>query len=147
LNWPPAKIFLGDVGSIYLALMIMSLALMSIRYHWISVPMGLSMWAILGAVFVTDATVTLGVRMATGQRWHEGHRSHVYQQLSRRWGKHRGVTFLYIGINILWLLPLAAACIVAPQWCLLWVVLAYLPLIIMAFALGAGRVEFTGNAA
>jgi Fuc2NAc and GlcNAc transferase len=145
-NWPPAKIFMGDVGSIYLALMIMSLALMSIRYHWISVPMGLSMWAILGAVFVTDASITLVVRMVTRQRWHEGHRSHIYQQLSRHWGGHGGVTLLYISINILWLLPLAAACIAAPEFCLLWVVVAYLPLIIVALALGAGRAELAKKA-
>ncbi len=146
LNWPPAKIFMGDVGSIYLALMIMSLALMSIRYHWISVPMGLSMWAILGAVFVTDATITLVVRMVTKQRWHEGHRSHLYQQLSRHWGGHVGVTFLYMIINILWLLPLAAACIAIPELCLLWGVMAYLPLIIAALILGAGRAELTNRA-
>ena len=141
LNWAPAKIFMGDVGSIYLALMILSLALMSIRYQWVSVPAGLGMWAILGAVFATDATVTLLVRMATGQRWHEGHRSHVYQQLSRRWASHQKVTALYMGINLLWLLPLAAACVVWPQWALALIFLAYLPLIAATFILGAGRPE------
>ncbi len=146
LNWPPAKIFMGDVGSLYLAFMIMSLALMSIRYHWISVPMGLSMWAILGATFVTDATVTLLVRMASGQRWYEGHRSHIYQQLSMRWNGHQSVATLYIGINMLWLLPLAAACVAWPQWVSLWIALAYLPLIAVAFILGAGRHERTEKA-
>ena len=141
LNWPPARIFMGDVGSVYLALMIMAFALMSIRYQWVSVPAGLSMWTILGAVFVTDATVTLLVRMATGQRWHEGHRSHVYQQLSRRWGSHVSATGLYISINIFWLLPLAAACVTWPGWIPLWLVLAYAPLVAAAFMLGAGRPE------
>ncbi len=141
LNWPPAKIFMGDVGSIYLALMILSFALMSIRYQWVSVSVGLSMWAILGAVFVADATVTLLVRMTTGQRWHEGHRSHIYQQLCRRWGGHASATGLYVCINMLWLLPLAAACVVWPRWILLWVALAYVPLTAAAFILGAGRPE------
>lgn len=145
LNWHPARIFMGDVGSVYLALMILSFALMSIRYQWISVPVGLSMWAILGGVFVTDATATLLVRMVSGQRWHEGHRSHVYQQLSRRWGSHRRVTVTSIGINILWLLPLAAACISWPRWILVWVVLAYIPLIAAAFKLGAGQPEQNNN--
>lgn len=139
LNWTPAKIFMGDVGSIYLALMILSLALMSIRYHWISVPMGLSMWAIFGAIFVTDATVTLIVRMVKRQRWYEAHGSHVYQQLSRRWGGHLPVTSLYIGLNVFWLLPLAAACIAWPQWALAWVALAYFPLFFAAMALRAGQ--------
>lgn len=139
LNWTPAKIFMGDVGSIYLALMILSLALMSIRYEWISVPMGLSMWVILGAIFVVDATATLLVRMAKGQRWHEAHRSHIYQQLSRRWGGHGSATMLYIAVNVFWLLPLAASCILWPQWLLLWLVLAYLPLVLAAVTLGAGQ--------
>ena len=141
LNWSPAKIFMGDVGSVYLGLMILCLALMSIRYHWISVPMGLSMWAILGAVFVIDATITLLVRMASGQRWREGHRSHVYQQLSRRWGDHQSVTVLYTSINVFWLLPLASACITLPQWILLWITLAYFPLTVAVYFLGAGRIE------
>ena len=132
---------MGDVGSIYLALMILSLGLMSIRYQWVSVPAGLGMWVILGALFVTDATVTLLVRMATGQRWHEGHRSHVYQQLSRRWRSHLTATGLYISINLLWLLPLAAACVVWPRWIALWIISAYAPLIVAAFMLGAGRPE------
>ena len=141
LNWPPAKLFMGDVGSIYLALMILSLAFMSIRYQWISVPMGLGMWAILGAAFVADATVTLWVRMATKQSWREGHRSHIYQQLSRRWSSHRSVTLLYLGINLLWLLPLAAASMVWPQRGLIWITLAYLPLMAGAYIFGAGRPE------
>lgn len=139
LNWPPAKIFMGDVGSIYLALMIMSLALMSIRYHWVSVPTGLGIWIILGAIFVVDATVTLLARIARGQRWYEAHRSHVYQQLSRRWGQHRPVTTLYMMINVFWLLPLAASSIAWPQWAVAWVGLAYLPLFLAAMVLGAGQ--------
>jgi Fuc2NAc and GlcNAc transferase len=139
LNWTPAKIFMGDVGSVYLALMILSLALMSIRYHWISVPIGLSMWIILGAIFVVDATTTLLVRMAKGQRWYEAHRSHVYQRLSRRWGGHGPSTMLYMAVNVFWLLPLAASCVLLPQWSFLWVVLAYLPLFLAALALGAGQ--------
>jgi Fuc2NAc and GlcNAc transferase len=147
LNWPPAKIFMGDVGSVYLALMILSLGLMSIRYQWVSVPAGLGIWAILGAVFVSDATVTLLVRMATGQRWHEGHRSHLYQRLSRRWGSHQKVTALYITINVLWLLPLAVACVMWPKWVLVFILLAYCPLMAATYILGAGRPELTEKAA
>ena len=146
-NWAPAKIFMGDVGSIYLAVMIMSLALMSIRYSWAPVTTGLGMWLILGAVFVADSTVTLWVRMATGQPWREGHRTHVYQQLARRWGSHSRVTLGYIGINLLWLLPLASACIVWPERYLYWIVLAYFPLVLAAFLLGAGRPYSTKKSA
>ena len=135
LNWPPAKIFMGDVGSTWLAFMIFALALLSIQAGWLSY----ATWLVLAAVFVTDATVTLFTRMARGERWYEAHRSHAYQKLARRWGGHRPVTLLAVGINLLWLAPLAGACAVWPQWAFAWVLLAYLPLVVGAVAVGAGR--------
>lgn len=140
-NWSPARIFMGDVGSIYLSFMILSLALLSIRNEWIAVSPGLAMWAVLGALFVTDSTVTLLTRIVRGERWYEAHRSHVYQRLSRRLGGHRIVTLLFLAVNIVWLLPLAAACVFIPRWSWGWMCLAYLPLVATAIWLGAGQAE------
>ena len=139
LNRAPAKIFMGDVGSIYLAFMLLSFGLLSIRYEFISVATGLSMWAILGATFATDATITLITRMLSTKRWHEAHRNHLYQRLARRLGGHRPVSLYYLAVNLLWLLPLAFVCISYPQWAVAWAVLAYIPLIGLAIGLGAGR--------
>lgn len=36
LNWPPAKIFMGDVGSTWLAFMVFALALLSVQSGWLS---------------------------------------------------------------------------------------------------------------
>lgn len=141
LNWAPAKIFMGDVGSIYLAFMVLSLGLLSIRNDWIPVVAGVAMWSILGAAFVSDATVTLVTRMVTGKRWYEAHRSHAYQRLARKLGHHRPVTLMYMAVNVLWLLPLAAACVAWPQWALVWACLAYVPLLLAAIRLGAGKVD------
>jgi hypothetical protein len=44
-------------------------------------------------------------------------------------------------INVFWLLPLAASSIAWPQWALVWVVLAYLPLSLAAMVLGAGQLD------
>lgn len=142
LNWPSARIFMGDVGSIWLAFVIFALALFSIQAGWLSY----AAWLVLAAVFVTDATVTLLTRMARSERWYEAHRSHAYQRLSRRWHGdrkvgHRFVTLLVAAINVLWLAPLAWACTLWPQWALAWVVLAYAPLVVGALALGAGRAD------
>jgi Fuc2NAc and GlcNAc transferase len=141
LNWAPAKIFMGDVGSIYLAFMLLSFGLLSIRTEMISVAMGLSMWAILGATFATDSTITLITRMLTNKRWHEAHRTHLYQRLSRRFGGHRSVTLLYLAVNLLWLLPLAYLCTQNPQWSVALAVLAYLPLMAVAIGFRAGRAD------
>lgn len=134
-NWPPARIFMGDVGSTYLAFMIFALALLSVREGWLTYPV----WLVLGAVFVADASVTLLRRMLAGERWFEAHRSHAYQRLSRRWGSHRRVTLLAIAVNLLWLAPLAWACLAWPGWAWICVVLAYGPLVTAMLALGAGK--------
>ena len=65
LNWPPAKIFMGDVSSTWLAFMVFALALLSIQAGWLSH----AVWLVLAAVLVTDATVTLLTRKLHGERW------------------------------------------------------------------------------
>lgn len=145
LNWAPAKIFMGDVGSNWLAFTIFAVALLSIQAGWLSY----TAWLVLAAVFVTDATVTLLTRMARGDRWYEAHRSHAYQRLSRHWPNdrkkgHRSVTLLATLINTLWLAPLAWACLQAPHWALVWLAMAYLPLILGAIVLGAGKPDNVG---
>ena len=141
LNCAPAKIFMGDVGSIYLSFMVLSFGLLSIRNELIPVSTGLAMWAILGATFATDATTTLITRIFTTKRWYEAHRTHVYQRLARKFGEHRSVTYIYSAINIVWLLPLAILCMYKPQSAILWAMVAYIPLIVLAITLGAGRPE------
>jgi Fuc2NAc and GlcNAc transferase len=133
---------MGDGGSTWLAFMIFALALLSIQAAWLSY----ATWLILAALFVTDGTVTLLTRIARGERWYEAHRSHVYQKLAPTPGEHKRVTCLACGINMGWLAPLAGACTLWPQgvwgcgaWG--WVALAYTPLVVGAWMLGAGRTE------
>ena len=140
LNWPPAKIFMGDVGSTWLAFMVFALALLSVQSGWLSY----ATWVVLAAAFVTDATVTLITRMLRGERWCEAHHSHAYQRLSRRWqgdrkAGHRSVTLLVAAVNGLWLAPWAWACVQWPAGSVAFVVAAYLPLVLTALWLGAGR--------
>jgi len=140
LNWPPAKIFMGDAGSTWLAFMVFALALLSVQAGCLNY----AVWLVLAAVFVTDATVTLLTRMLHGERWYEAHRSHAYQRLSRRrqGGRkagHRAVTLLVAAVNGLWLAPWAWACVQWPAGSVAFVVAAYLPLVLAALWLGAGR--------
>lgn len=102
-NWPPAKIFMGDVGSGYLGFVIGVLAIGSGREG----PAAPLTWLILGAVFFTDSLVTLLRRLVRGERVYEAHSSHAYQVLARKWGSHGAVTTTVIAINLLVLLPLA----------------------------------------
>jgi len=136
-NWPPARIFMGDVGSGFLGFVIALLLVAS------SGSSGLSVWTalILVAPFAADATVTLLRRVMRRERWYSAHRTHAYQWLSRRWGSHARVTLLFAAINLLLVLPAAWWSIqrtdLAPG--LAAAVLGAFA--IAAFAAGAGRPE------
>jgi glycosyltransferase WbpL len=124
-NWPPARLFMGDAGSIPTGFLLASLAIMGA----VSGDLPIYCWLILLAVFITDSSCTLVWRMASGQRFTEAHRSHAYQRLSRHWQGHLPVTLLLAGIFLVWLVPLAAAVIMWPDRALIMVILAYIPLL------------------
>jgi Fuc2NAc and GlcNAc transferase len=138
LNWPPAKIFMGDVGSGYLGYVISVLALEASRGS----PESLWTWLILGGVFFVDATLTLVRRLLRGERVYQAHRSHAYQWLARRWRSHKSVTMTVMATNLLWLLPCAALSALHPRWALWMAAVALTPLGIAVFVAGSGRSEY-----
>ena len=81
-NWPPAKLFMGDVGSVFLGLLLAALALAMIDRGIL----GWAACAILLAGFWFDASYTLCVRIVTRQPFHQAHDVHLYQKLARRHG-------------------------------------------------------------
>jgi Fuc2NAc and GlcNAc transferase len=102
-NWPPARIFLGDVGSGFLGFWLAAFAIA------LQVSGRMSIWCslILSMLFIADATVTLLRRIVTAQKWYEAHCSHAYQHLARRFGQHRAVTLGAWLMNLVILLPVA----------------------------------------
>ena len=127
--------FMGGIdGSGFLGLMVALLSLWCGQ----ATPALFWAWFILIGCFMVDATTTLVRRVRRGERFHEAHRSHAYQYASRRAGRHLPVTLACGAINVLWLLPLAAA--VALGWLdgVLGVVIAYTPLVWLAFTYKAG---------
>ena len=136
-NWPPAKIFMGDVGSGYLGYVIAVLALAAAREN----PVALLVWLILGAVFFVDATVTLIRRLARGERAYAAHRDHAYQWLARRWKSHSRVTMTVTLTNLLWVLPCACFASLHPGSSVWMVLIALAPLVVLALVAGAGQGE------
>lgn len=98
-NWPPARIFMGDVGSGFLGFSLGFLMIAGGLFVY------MAMLILLG-VFLIDATYTLLHRLFSGQRWTESHNNHAYQHAARHW-THRPVTLAVSIINVLWLAPLA----------------------------------------
>lgn len=84
-NFHPAKVFLGDVGSIPLGFLAASLGCAGwARGHW-----GLWFPATVFSPFIVDATVTLMRRLARRERVWKAHREHYYQRLVRMGWGHR----------------------------------------------------------
>jgi Fuc2NAc and GlcNAc transferase len=136
-NWPPARIFMGDVGSGFLGFVLAVLALGGTRENAIMLPV----WLILGGVFIVDATLTLFRRLVRRERFYEAHRSHAYQWLARRWNSHLQVTIACIALNFIWLAPWAWMCIRIPDRAGWFVAAALGPLVVLAAVSGAGRRE------
>lgn len=133
-NFPPARIFMGDAGSGFLGI---ALGIFSLQAAAAS-PKLLWSWLILLGVFIVDATVTLLRRLIRGEKVYEAHRSHAYQYASRRFGKHRPITLAVLVINLLWLLPIAIWVAVGGLDGGIGLLLAYVPLLILAFMYKAG---------
>jgi len=133
-NWPPAQIFMGDVGSGYLGFVLAVLAIAAGREH----SAALMSWTILGGAFLVDATVTLLRRLVRGERVLEAHRSHAYQRLAQRWKSHLRVTLAVAALNVCWLLPCALLAWLWPASSV-WIAAGSLAAVaIVAWSMGAG---------
>jgi UDP-N-acetylmuramyl pentapeptide phosphotransferase/UDP-N-acetylglucosamine-1-phosphate transferase len=94
-NWSPARIFLGDVGSVPLGYLLGFLLLgPAMHGHW-------KVALILPLYFLADATITLARRLLRGERVWQAHREHYYQQAVRRGLGHAAVVRRVIAADLL----------------------------------------------
>ena len=134
-NFPPARIFMGDAGSGFLGLSLGILTIQAASVH----PQLFWCWLILLGVFIVDATVTLFCRLFRGCKIYEAHRTHAYQHAVHRFGSHRRISLAVLILNVLWLLPLAILVEQGYVGGSTGLLIAYLPLIIVAIQFKAGR--------
>ncbi len=90
-NWSPAKIFLGDVGSLPIGGFFAICSIIAVRELNVSI---LSCISILG-VFIFDASYTLIARIFRGEKITEAHRSHIYQRLAGIGISHSRIVMVY----------------------------------------------------
>jgi Fuc2NAc and GlcNAc transferase len=110
LNWPPAKIFLGDAGSGFLGYVFAVVAINTVNQHTLP----LMFWLIIMALFICDATFTLLYRASQGKKWYAAHREHAYQRLITTGASHKQVTSGLMLFNFLIIFPLALLAIYWP---------------------------------
>ncbi len=102
-NWPPAKIFMGDVGSCLLGFIFGVLSIMGES----SGKFTMAIWSILLAVFIVDATLTLLMRLLKGEKWYSAHRAHAYQRWVQMGASHKKVLLSVLLFNTIVLFPMA----------------------------------------
>ena len=140
LNFPKAKIFLGDVGSTFLGVII---SLISI-YSSLNNPELFWSWLILLGVFIVDSTFTLLRRIFLKEKFYLPHSLHAYQKIARKLNSHSKTSMLVVLLNIMWLTPLAFLVALNKIEGVLGFFLAYIPLIFIAYYYEAGSPEKQG---
>ncbi len=133
-NFPKAKIFMGDGGSGFLGFVLGSFALISGG----EVDLLFWAWNILLVVFIVYGTLTLIRRIIGGEKFTKAHNTHAYQNASRRHNRHSVVSITVAVINVLWLFPIAWMVVAGHIHSLIGVIIAYLPLLILALRYNAG---------
>jgi UDP-N-acetylmuramyl pentapeptide phosphotransferase/UDP-N-acetylglucosamine-1-phosphate transferase len=137
-NWPPARIFMGDVGSAFLGytfavLPLMFNSLLSRGESGLNVIMAaiLPLWP-----FVFDSTFTILRRLRRGENVFSAHRSHLYQRLVIAGHTHGSVSLLYCALATLgavlavgWVLNLRSVGLITAIalpliWLTLWIFVA-----------------------
>lgn len=108
-NAPPAKIFMGDVGSGALGLLIGAVGALLVQRN----PAMLWPCLILSSTFLADGGLTLARRVVGRQRWYAPHRQHLYQWLVRVKWSHARTDVAYMTWNLAIVAPLAW---IAARW-------------------------------
>jgi UDP-GlcNAc:undecaprenyl-phosphate/decaprenyl-phosphate GlcNAc-1-phosphate transferase len=110
-NFPPARVFMGDAGSVPLGFMAGAMGILGWQQRlWPS-------WfpVLVFSPFVVDATVTLIRRGQRGEKIWQPHRSHYYQRLVRLGMSHRQLALLEyflmatIAVSAIWVMKYHSA--------------------------------------
>ncbi|MBE3136322.1 MAG: glycosyltransferase family 4 protein [Thermoplasmata archaeon] len=133
-NWPPARIFMGDVGSAFIGFTLAVLPIIGSQRD----PRCMVAGILLVWPFIFDTTFTLVRRLLNKENIFVAHRSHIYQRLVIAGYSHRFVTLVYMALA-------AAGTIIA----LLWYIRApfvNVAVIVLPIVLFAGLWRFTVRA-
>jgi len=131
-NWPPATIFMGDAGSVFLGYIFGSLLI----FTTLNGSLSIWNWLIVFGYFFADTTVTQIVRVILIKKWYLAHQSHAYQNFARITGSHLKVTRRVTLYNIIWILPIAIWSALQPEMEIIAAILAITPALIVAYKYG-----------
>lgn len=101
-NRPPARVFMGDVGSYFIGFELAALALIDVQAGGSA-----TVWTILFLPILGDTALTLARRVWRGERWWLAHREHAYQRLVLRGWSHARLLRALVAFNLGVFWPLA----------------------------------------
>ena len=130
LNFPPARLFMGDSGSTVLGLLAGVVILYAHSKAILPVWLGLLVFS----PFIVDASITLCTRMLRGEKFWQAHKKHYYQRLVEiGWGHKRSVLAEYVLMVacsatavVATPLPLANQATLIAGWAVIYAMLIYL---------------------
>ena len=93
-NRPVAKLFLGDVGSVPIGLILAWLLFLLASHGRLAAALLLSLY------YVADATLTLALRMVRGEKVWEAHRTHFYQRATTNGMSVSGIVARVFAVNL-----------------------------------------------
>ena len=96
-NAAPARIFMGDVGSVSLGACFALLALLGVMQYELPI----IAFLVLYGVFLADASLTLLQRLWRREKWWQAHRSHYYQRAVQSGFSHAQVSSAVLLINMM----------------------------------------------
>lgn len=97
-NFPPARIFMGDVGSQFLGFAFAALAIIAMRYDHSHTPF--LVMPLLFLHFLWDTGFTILRRWWIGENIAQAHRTHLYQLANRLGFSHREVTLYHYVVTL-----------------------------------------------
>lgn len=133
LNWAPAKIFMGDSGSLFFGSIFVVIMNGSINQEIISI----WTWLILLSIFYIETTVTLIVRIFRKENFFSSrHELHAYQRLVIRTKDHSSPSKAFIAIQCFWTIPASLLSFVYPEYSSYIYLFTILPMIFIFYYFG-----------
>ena len=104
-NWQPAKVFMGDAGSLFIGINFIIYILLILKFSLIDY----YILVIIFSYYLVDTIGTFSIRIFLRQSFKKRHISHPYQKFSRLYS-HKKMSQFVIIYHLLWLSPLVILC-------------------------------------
>jgi len=130
-NWSPAKVFMGDAGSLFIGINFIVYILILLKLSLVSV----YLIVIIFSYYLIDTFGTLILRTALSKTWRNRHRSHPYQNFSRIYS-HEKMSKYVIIYHFIWLLPILILANIFSNYEIYFCLIAIIPSIIFLIKFG-----------